>query len=105
MGGVHDSGLALSLILAGGGSLLLVGLAAAAFVQRRSRSYLLVTLALATLLLRTLAGTLTMNGVLDATLHHTAEHALDVALVGFLLVAVYTARSDRARATGAGERR
>lgn len=100
MAGGHGSGLALSLVLAGGGSLLLVGIAAAAFVQRRSRSYLLVLLALATLLARTVAGVLMINGVVDDAVHHTLEHVLDVALIGFLLVAVYTVRSDRTRATG-----
>ncbi|MFD1512074.1 DUF7471 family protein [Halomarina rubra] len=100
MGAGHGSGLALSLMLAGGGSVLLVGLAAAAFVQRRSRSYLLVFLALATLLVRSATGLLMVNGLVDDAVHHTLEHGLDVALVGFLLVAVYTVRSDRTRATG-----
>ena len=100
MGAGHGSELALSLVLAGGGSLLLVGLAGVAFVQRRSRSYLLVLLALATLLARTVAGVLMLDGLLAADLHHTLEHALDVALVGFLLVAVYSVRSDRTRTRG-----
>ncbi|MFC5970404.1 hypothetical protein ACFPYI_03590 [Halomarina salina] len=100
MGAGHGSGLALSLVLAGGGSLLLVGLAGVAYVQRRSRSYLLVLLALATLLARTVAGLLMLDGLLADGVHHTLEHVLDVALVGFLLVAVYSVRSDRARATG-----
>lgn len=88
-------GLAVTLALAGGGAVFLVGLAVAAFVRRRSRSYLFVLLALGTLPVRTVAGMLTVGGVVPAAPHHLVEHTLDLALMGFLLVAVALARTDR----------
>lgn len=93
--GGHSPELAVTLALAGGSALLLVGVALAAFVRRRTRSYLFVLLALGTLLVRTAVGTLTMSGVVAAGPHHLVEHALDVALVGFLLAAAAAARADR----------
>jgi hypothetical protein len=101
MPGGHSPELAVTLALAGGSALLLVGVALAAFVRRRSRSYLFVLLALGTLLVRTAVGTLTMSGVVAAGPHHVVEHALDVALVGFLLAAASAARTDRLGASAA----
>jgi hypothetical protein len=81
-------------LLAGVGSGLLLALAVAALGQRGSRSYLLVVLALAALLARTLVSALAMFGPLDAGMHHFAEHALDATVATFLLGAIYYARSD-----------
>lgn len=89
------SGLAVTLALAGGGSLLLVGLAAAAFVRRQSRAYLFVLLALGTLLVRTIIGALMMTEIVASDPHHVVEHALDIALVGFLLTAIVLARTTK----------
>ncbi|WP_135365077.1 DUF7471 family protein [Halosimplex halophilum] len=80
-------------LLAGVGSGLLLALAVGALGQRGSRSYLLVVLALAALLARTLVSALAMFGPLDAGLHHFAEHALDATVATFLLGAIYYARS------------
>lgn len=80
-------------VLAGAGSGLLLALGVAAFGQRRSRSYLLVVLALAALLVRTGVSVLSMLGPIDADLHHVTEHALDAMLATFLLAAIYDARS------------
>jgi len=92
------SGLAVVLAFAGAGTLLLVGLAAAAFVRRRSRSYLFVLLALGTLLVRTVIGALMISGFVALAPHHIIEHTLDFALVGFLLVAIVFARTTRSPA-------
>lgn len=76
----------------------IIGLALAALVQRRSVPYLLVTLALATILARTAVGAVMMWGWFSDPTHHTLEHGLDVLMAGLVIAAVYTAR----RARGAG---
>jgi Na+/serine symporter len=74
---------------------LLVGVALAALLRRRSVPYLLVTLALATLLARTLVGVGVMVGGVDDATHHTLEHGLDVVMAGLVIAAVWTARRVR----------
>lgn len=88
------------LALAGLGSSVLMGLALAALVRRRSWSYLLVTLALATLLARTAVAALTMNAVIADATHHLLEHGLDVVMAALVVAAVYTARTARASPPG-----
>lgn len=84
----------LVVILAAGGlaSALVLGLAVLALARRRSPSYVLVTLALSTLLARVVVGFMDVGGALDATAHHLLEHGLDVLTVALLLGAVYLAR-------------
>lgn len=81
------------LVVAGIGSALVVALALAAFARRQSLSYFLVTVALATLLLRSLLGVLFVNGYLASPYHHFMEHGLDVLVVVLLFAAVYAART------------
>jgi uncharacterized membrane protein len=89
--------LAVVLVIAGLVSAVIITLALAAFARRRSWSYFFVTLALATLLVRTGFGILTFGGFLDPTSHHILEHGLDILTVLLLLGAVYCARTvDRA---------
>lgn len=112
MGGVPpDSGgvptmseavLPAALVLAGVGSVLVVGLALVALAQRRSRAYLLVTLALATLLARTTTGGLMMNDLLSPGTHHEMEHIFDATMAVLLMGAIYYARSTTR--TNRGER-
>jgi Kef-type K+ transport system membrane component KefB len=87
------------LALAGLAAATLLGLALAGFARRRSASYLLVALALATLLARVGVATAAMAGLLADTDHHLAEHVLDVLMAALVIAAVYTARSVRQRAT------
>ena len=87
------------LALAGLGSAVVLGLALAALVRRRSRSYLLVTLALATLLARTGVAVLSLTGSVAAGSHHLLEHALDAAMAALVVAAVYDARSVRKAAS------
>ncbi len=93
-GGVDLAFVAL-LALAGVGSAVLVGLALAALVRRRSRSYLLVTLALGTLLARTGVAALSLTGALAEGSHHLLEHGLDAAMAALVVAAVYDARRVR----------
>ncbi len=74
---------------------LVFGVALAALARRRSGSYLLVALALGTLLARTLVGALTMGAALDPDLHHVLEHGLDVVMAGLVIAAVAVARDAR----------
>ena len=91
--------------LAAIGSTLVAGLGLAAFVHRRSRSFLLVALALSTLLARTAVAVATMVHLLPASAHHTLEHGLDVVMVVLVLAAVYYARTvERAAESAEGER-
>ncbi|MFB6130214.1 MAG: hypothetical protein ABEJ28_05270 [Salinigranum sp.] len=79
-------------LLAGLGSLTLLALAVAAFRRRRSRPYLLVVLALSTLLVKSLLGALTVARIVPSGVHHLTEHGLDAAMAAFLLAAVYYVR-------------
>jgi hypothetical protein len=86
------------LALAGVAAATLLGLALAGFARRRSASYLLVALALGTLLVRVVVASAAMGGLLTDTDHHLAEHVLDVLMAALVIAAVYTARSARRRA-------
>lgn len=97
--GSGDPALAAVLALAGLGSAAVLALALAALVRRRSRSYLLVALALSALLARTAVAALSMTGGLGAGAHHALEHGLDVVMAALVIAAVYDARSAR-RADG-----
>lgn len=98
MGPLHagPSGVDLPLVVvlatAGAGSALLLGLGLAALVRRRSRPYLLIALALSTLLARTALAGIALVDALPAADHHLAEHVLDVAMVVLVVGAVYYAR-------------
>lgn len=83
------------LVLAGVASAVLLGLAVAAFVQRRSRPYLLVALALGALVARTIVGGSGAIAVVSPEVHHTLEHALDVVMAALVIGAVVFARRIR----------
>lgn len=85
--------------LAGLGSALLLGLGLAAYVRRRSRPYLLVALALATIGVRSVVAWVTMVGMVSDATHHLVEHGLDVVMAALVVGAVWYARSLR-RGTG-----
>lgn len=85
--------LSIVLLLAGIGSAALVALAGLALYRRRSHSYLLVTIALGTLLVRTFLGGVTVGGLMSMQTHHVLEHVLDALVIGLLFAAVYAARS------------
>lgn len=89
---MSDLLLSVTVALAGLGGAVILGLALAALVRRRSWPYLLVTLALAALLARTLLGALTMWGGLGTPTHHLLEHGLDVVMAALVVAAVVVAR-------------
>ncbi|WP_440763302.1 DUF7471 family protein [Natronorubrum sp. DTA7] len=76
-------------------SIAILAVSLALFVRRRQTSYLLVTAAFSTLVVRSVLGLLTVFGLLAIDSHHVLEHGLDVLLVGLLFLAVIVAqRSD-----------
>jgi hypothetical protein len=75
------------------GTALLLGVAFAAFVQRRSRPYLLLVAAFAALLGRSVVAGVSMAGLLPQPTHHLLEHGIDVVLVALVVAAVYYART------------
>lgn len=89
--GVHGQSLGMLALLTLGAALAAVvaGLAVAAFVRRRSRPYLLVALALSTLVARTGLGIAEYAAVVGPDLHHLLEHALDVLMAALVIAAVY----------------
>lgn len=80
------------LVLGGIASIVLVGLSAVAYLDRRSVSYLAIVLALGALSGKALVGGLSMAGVLGGGHHHLLEHGLDLLSVSLLVVAIYSAR-------------
>jgi heme A synthase len=78
---------------AGIGGAVLLGLALAAFVRRRSRPYLLIVAAILALFGRSVVAGLTVGNVLSPATHHVLEHGLDVLLVALVVAAVYYART------------
>ena len=81
------------IVLAGLTAALLVSLGLVAFSRRKSRAYLLVVLALGTLLCKAVAGGLTIVGIMPTDLHHPVEHGLDSVMAVLLIAAVYFART------------
>lgn len=84
--------------LAALGSAVLLGLGLAVLARRRSQPYLLVVLALAALLARSVVAALGVVEVVPTTDHHVAEHSLDVAMAALVIGAVYYARGVEERA-------
>ncbi|MBP1985648.1 DUF7471 family protein [Halolamina salifodinae] len=97
------------LTLAGMLAAVVAGVAIAAFVRRRSRRYLLVALALSTLVGRSAVGLGAYGGMIGPRLHHQLEHGLDAAMAALVIAAVYLVgrpnRTEAARAGGDGEGR
>lgn len=83
------------LAVAGVASAILLGLALATFARRRSRSYLLVALALGALVARTVVGGGGAVAILSPEVHHLIEHGLDVAMAALVVGAVLYAREAR----------
>ena len=75
-------------------SILVAVLSFVAFLRRRTVSYLLVAVAFSTFLGKASLGLTYLIGGVNADMHHSFEHSLDVAMLVLVLVAVYYARSS-----------
>lgn len=80
-------------------SAVLVGLGVVAYSHRQSRSYLLVVLALATLIAKACLGGLAIVQWLPMDSHHLFEHLLDVVMALFLIASIYYARTTPSEVT------
>lgn len=93
-GGALSDGLLIIALSAGTVfSILIALLSFAAFVRRQTVSYLLVALAFSTFLGKTSLGLMYLRGSMNADMHHSLEHSLDVVMIVLVLAAVYHARS------------
>ena len=89
-------------LLAGVASVTLAGLGVAVFHRRRTRSHLLIALALLAFASRAAIAALTFGGVISDVDHHVFEHVVDLVMAGLVLAAIYYAREIE-REAGANE--
>lgn len=92
MAGTLPMGYTIVVILEAVVSLAAVTVLGAAYYRRRSRSYLFVTLALSTLVIRSASGLLSAAGVYPVETLEILDHGLDIVMVSLLFGAVYYAR-------------
>jgi ABC-type sugar transport system permease subunit len=93
LGPASEALTAVVLSLAGLVTAVLAGLGLAVFLRRRSKSYLLVALALLALFARTLVAAASIFGLVGDDAHHLLEHGLDTVMASLVVGAVYYARS------------
>jgi len=94
---VLDGLLAVGLLASGA----VLALSLVAFWRRRTRSFLLVAAAFATLCAQSVVAILMLDGVLSDPVHHLIEHAFVVAQSVLVLAAVYYARTVERATEGA----
>lgn len=82
------------LVLAGIGTATVFLLTVAAYRRRRGKSYLLITVAVGLLFLRTIVGFGTVRGVVPMLYHHLVEHTFDFLIAALVLAAAYVGGSD-----------
>lgn len=78
-----------AILLAGIGTTVLCLVSISAYLQRRSTRLLLVVIALAALVMRTIIGLGTMFGIVPMTVHHLVSHSLDFFIAIVILYGVY----------------
>lgn len=83
------------IVLAGIGTTVLFLVSLVAYRQRRTPQYLLITVALSLLVIRTIVGFGTVAGITPMTVHHFIEHSFDFLIAAIVLIAVYRTRDDR----------
>ncbi len=88
--GVTGSPLLLAVIaIAGLGTGVLFAVSLVAYRRRRSRQFLLISIAVGALLMRSIVGAGTVLGVVPMVTHHFLEHSLDFVIAALILYAVY----------------
>jgi hypothetical protein len=88
-----------TVLLAGLGTGVLFAVSLLAYRQRRSRRYLLITVAVGALFLRSVVGAGTVAGYTPMAVHHLVEHTFD-----FLIAALVLYAALRTGSTGLEER-
>lgn len=82
------------ILLAGIGTTVLFLVSVIAYRQRRTPRYLLISAALAALVIRTVIGLGTILGMVPMTVHHLTSHSLDFLVAAVILYAVYRSGPD-----------
>ena len=87
--GTEAAVLLVILVLAtlGTATLFLIGLAG--YRRRRTRTYLLMTVVLGLLVVRSIVGIGTVLGVVPMPVHHLIEHSSDLAIAALVLYALF----------------
>lgn len=89
-GGVTGSPVLLAVIvIAGVGTGVLFVVSLIAYHRRRTRQFLLISVAVGALLARTIVGAGTVLGYVPMWAHHFVEHSLDFFIAAVVLYAVY----------------
>lgn len=83
------------IVLAAIGTTILFCCGLVAYSRRRSRRYLLITVVLGLLVVRSIVGLGTIFGLVPMTVHHLLEHGVDFAIAVLILYAVYRSGSER----------
>ena len=88
--GVQGSRTLLAIIaLAGIGTTAVFALSIVAYRRRRQKSYLLISIAVGLLVLRTVVGFGTVRGITPMLYHHVIEHTSDFLIATLVLAAAY----------------
>jgi hypothetical protein len=95
-----NNGLVIALSIGTVLSILVALLSFAAYVKRRTISYLLVAVAFSTFLGKSGLGLTYLLGRTNAEMHHSFEHSLDAVMMALVLAAVYYARSSEGKELG-----
>ena len=85
------------IILAVIGTTMLFVIGLVAYSQRRSARYILITVVLGILVVRSVIGLGTVLGLTPMTIHHLVEHGFDFLIAVLLLYTVYRSGSSSGR--------
>ena len=80
------------IILAWIGTIALFGASVYAYLQRGSFQYLVISVVLGLLVIRSVVGMGTISGLVPMPLHHLIEHGIDFLIALLLLIVVYRQR-------------
>lgn len=83
------------LVLAAVGTTAVFVLSLVAYRRRRERSYLLITVAIGLLVVRTIVGFGTVRGITPMLYHHLVEHTFDFMIAVLVLSAAYVGGAER----------
>ncbi|RQG92082.1 DUF7471 family protein [Natrarchaeobius chitinivorans] len=92
------------IVLAAAGTTILFGCGVVAYTRRRSMRYLLITVVLGLLAVRSFVGLGTVFGLVPMTVHHLVEHGFDFTIAVLVLYAVYRSGSDSERLASRGRK-
>ena len=87
------------IVLAVLGTTVLFLIGVIAYSRRRSFRYLLITVVLGLLVVRSAVGLGTVFGLVPMAIHHLVEHSLDFTIAVLILYAVYRSGTRRAEST------